>query len=85
MWDITNKQADPMTFTLDDGTTVNAPAQQTVHVSSGVLSITYHKLTYQRFGDWVFSPNLALNASYPGGNNVYLQSPDRSQTIYQHR
>lgn len=26
MWNITNQQQDPMTFTLDDGTIVNAPA-----------------------------------------------------------
>jgi hypothetical protein len=84
MWNITNQQADPMTFTLDDGTIVNAPAHHPVQVGSGVLRITYHQLTYQRVGGWVFAPNLALNAFYPGGNNVHLQSPDMSETVYQH-
>jgi hypothetical protein len=83
MWTVTNQQADPMTFTLDDGTVVNAPAKAGVQVASGVYQIAYHQLSYTRNGIWPFPDNQALNAFYPGGNNLHIQNPtSRVEAVY---
>lgn len=85
MWTITNQQADPMTFTLDNSAIANAPAHAAITVASGVLRITYRQLTYTRTGIWPFPANQALNAFYPGGNNLHIQNPaSRVEAVYPH-
>lgn len=81
-WNITNQQQDDMTLNLDNGGNANLPGNGNVNVNDGIATIAYHRLTYTRVGGWVFAPNIALSASYGGGQNIDLRSPDGSTMIF---
>lgn len=88
-WNVTNRQLDPMSFTLDDGTVVAAAGGAVVAVNSGVRTIVYHGLGYQRNGIWPFPANQNVNASYGGANapnNCYIINPNTAVTaVYPYR
>ena len=84
-WKIENEQKDEMTLMLDDGGTASLPGEGEVSVNDGVKKIQYHKLTYERVGAWVFKEGITLKASYPGGQNIELMSPDWSKMIFAHK
>lgn len=84
-WTITNQQADPMTLTLANAAVVNLPGHGTAQVPSAVARIAYHGLNYARNGIWPFPDGQALNAFYPGQQNVHIQNPTTSvEAVYQH-
>ncbi|TCT01082.1 hypothetical protein [Aquabacter spiritensis] len=74
-WTITNRQLDPMTFTQENGISSTANGGEAVVVAVGVARVTYHKLNYKRFGIWPFPDGQALNATYGGGQNIYITNP----------
>jgi hypothetical protein len=81
-WNVTNGQADPMQFTLDDGTVHTAAGGATVALNSGIASIVYHRLNYVRNGIWPFPDNQALNATYGGQQNCYVRSAASTEAVY---
>lgn len=84
-WTITNQQADPMTFTLDNGTVSNAQGGQAVVVAVAVARVAYHLLNYTRVGIWPFPDGQALNATYDGGLNISIRNPATQTTcIFQY-
>lgn len=74
-WHITNRQLDPMRFTLDDGTVVNAASGVAVAVNVGVRTIVYHNLQYIRTGMWPFPAGQNVDATYGGAQNCYIRNP----------
>lgn len=84
-WTITNRQLDPMTFTLDDGTASTAQGGQSVVVAVGVARVAYHGLNYARVGIWPFPNGQALDARYDGGQNISIRNPNTGVTcIFQY-
>ncbi len=79
-----NQQADPMTLFLEDNTQVNLPGNGNANAGVAITRISYHELTYDRVGGWVVADGTQLTASYAGGQNVYLTTPQHFEVVYQH-
>ncbi|MEW6258064.1 MAG: hypothetical protein AB1592_19085 [Pseudomonadota bacterium] len=84
-WTITNRQADPMTFTLDNGTSGVVQGGQSAVVTVGVARVAYHGLHYARVGIWPFPDGQVLDARYDGGQNISIKNPATQVTcIFQY-
>ncbi len=84
-WTITNRQLDPMIFTLTGGASVTVNGGASAVVAVAVEMITYHALAYHLNGLWPFPDGQALNATYGGGNNCYIQNPTTgTNAVYAH-
>ena len=81
----TNTQADPMTLTLAGAPAVAVAGHATVAVNVPIDRITYHGLTYTRVGGWVVAAGVALSASYPGGQNINLRTPQGYEVVFHYQ
>ncbi len=77
-----NQQADAMTLFLANGTQVNLPGNGDANAGDVIDRISYHQLTYDRVGGWVVADGTQLTASYAGGQNVYLTTPQHFEVVY---
>jgi hypothetical protein len=81
-----NGQADPMSLTLHGvAAPVALPGNGNVAVNAPIDRIAYHGLTYTRVGDWVVADNVALTATYPGGQNINLRTPQGFEVVYHYQ
>ncbi|MDP1770816.1 MAG: hypothetical protein Q8L15_00925 [Methylobacter sp.] len=78
---VTNAQADPMT--INPGS-IEILGGATGIATEAIASITYHKLVYTRVGEWVVADGVSLTATYPGGNNIILTTPQHFEIVYAH-
>lgn len=88
MWTINNQQQDPMTLIDVNKAQYNVAGKGNVQVNASIVTIIYHKLTYQLTPPgaiWPFPDHQNLNAAYDGKQNVSIINPQTGVTaLYQY-